>query len=98
MKDLNQAIDLVEIAKAELAIVRFVDFASYEEYQRRRRQAIDKAVRELATAGALCGDGVQDASFKFAGIRSTCTGGFEGALSNWLAAARKKLAQQEPAQ
>lgn len=32
-------------------------------------------------------------SVSIAGVRATCTGGIDGALTNWIAAARRRLDQ-----
>lgn len=88
---LAEAIPEVERALADLKAER-CDLDDWEGYRARRYRLLLEIVPRLARrAGAVISPKWDDgASIRCAGIRSTSTSGVEGALGNWLVAARKK--------
>jgi hypothetical protein len=60
----------------------------------RHRAVMTRVAADLTERlGARITDRWDGAKVKIAGVSSTCTGGLGGALSNWVTAARRKLAQ-----
>jgi hypothetical protein len=92
--DLPAALPIVERAVAEhdAATAPFKMSSDYDAWRNARRKADAAATLHLSQLGAAIRDDWQGAAIRFAGVRSTSTGSLIGALSNWLTAARKKLA------
>lgn len=67
---------------------------NYDGWRRRSDQAVAKASAELTALGAVIKDNLNGPSIRLGGIRSASTMGFEGALGNWLTAARKRLEEK----
>lgn len=85
---------LVARVKARLDAIQVLQPGEpYGDWRARMDRAVKAAMADLAQAGAFCKHDWQGAVFKFAGIRSTCTSSFGGALGNWLRRAREKQAQ-----
>lgn len=60
------------------------------------RHAGHAILRDLAASeGANFRDTGNDYSLRLAGVRSTCTHGHFGLLSNWQASARRQIAQAQ---
>lgn len=90
---LSEAIRLVEEELAGLRMVGPADVNDWDAAGERRPTALNVAMPRLArTAGAVVTEAWDGASIRCCGIRSTSTSGVEGALSNWLVAARKREA------
>ncbi|MBN9066725.1 MAG: hypothetical protein J0H60_09730 [Rhizobiales bacterium] len=76
-------------SKALEGISALQDYDTYCNTRRSADSALELAVVQI---GAAIRDKGSETAVRIAGIRSTSTMGLSGALSNWLTAARKKLA------
>lgn len=64
----------------------------FDAYGKARTAAEDKLLEELTALGAaLRKRPPHDHAIRLAGIRSSSTSGYAGAVSNWVTAARKRL-------
>jgi hypothetical protein len=87
IEELKRLIDLIEVRLATLPAYSYDDRATYNA-------AVNKIVDQLTEAeGAKFTDHINGGAcaFKLAGIRATCTSGTTGALTNWIAAARRAI-------
>lgn len=66
---------------------------NYTEWSAARAKAQAEGENRLIAKGAVIRSDSTDFAFRFAGIRSTSTNGFHGALQNWRRAAKTKLAK-----
>jgi len=85
----------IALVEKELATVPPWSQLDIEVTREERRAAIQAAVQRLrdSTGGKIDDRPNWEASrVRIFGIQSTCTAGIEGALRNWLVAARKRLA------
>lgn len=90
---LPEAIAEVERALAAMKAELGEPGDDWAAYRARRHAAIDRMVPRLArAAGAAISNDWNGASIRCAGFRATSTSGVEGALNNWLVAARKRVA------
>ena len=98
MTGLSSAIALVERQVAAMGKVS-AGFSThrYSEWAARRRATADAVETALVAAGATIKEDWRGATMKLAGIRATSTCGLDGALNNWLVAARRQLAKGEAA-
>lgn len=85
---------IIGLVEAELAALPAIDMFDRETFQK-RRGAVLAAARRLALEGARASGDTSLHRFALAGIRSSSTMGLDGAMSNWVAAARKKSAALE---
>ena len=96
MADLKSTIEIVrhEVQAADEVCGPF-DVDDPGTWHARRRGALGKLSTRLKdTLGARVKDEWNGAAVTIAGIRATSTSGLDGALSNWLAAADKRLAKE----
>lgn len=89
----------VKLAKLEADLGEAPDWRNHEArgaYDRRERLAMQDLLKELQREeGATYGlSGAHDHHIRLAGIRSSSTSGWDGCLSNWKAAARKRMAKE----
>lgn len=92
---LADAIRIVEeeLGKAEAEAGRFDD-SDWSAWRRKHRAAMDRLTQRLATlVGAKVDDTWDGARVRISGVMSSSTTGLEGALQNWLRAARKREAR-----
>lgn len=91
---MTDLIDCIALIKAELKNLPPVDYSNADG-RSRRDQAIADLVRTLAEKlpKVRINDRWDGTSVSIAGVRATCTGGIEGALTNWIAAAHRRLDQ-----
>ncbi len=81
----------VQLIKADEKSGAF-DPTNYSDWRRRYDIAVADLKRTMEAEGAVFSyRPPHDHAVRLAGIRSSSTSGFEGALRNWLTAARKKL-------
>ena len=66
---------------------------NYTEWTAARAKAQAEGEQRLLAEGAAIRSGSTDFAFRFAGVRSSSTNGFHGALQNWRRAAKAKLAK-----
>lgn len=73
------------------------NMAQREDYRRREQAALDVLLLKLvAEEGGTTGfGGWGDYYIRLGGFRSSSTSGWRGCLSNWQAAARKRIAKAE---
>jgi len=88
---LQADIDLVAGETAKLSAVNGLMATDYAGWARKRRDAEESAVAKLTAAGAVVRYRGGDTAFRFRGINAGSTCGLPGALSNWKAAAEKRL-------
>lgn len=90
---LKRALLVVELALGEAsASIGAIEDGGYSAWSDRRRAAMDKLTADLAVScGARIASQYDAARVKICGIASTSTTGVEGALKNWMTAARKRL-------
>ncbi len=88
-------IDCIAFIKAEQAKLPVLDMQDYHASHARRDaaialmvSAIEAALPKVRIVGKWDG-----AKVSIAGIRASSTSGVDGALSNWIAAARRRLDQ-----
>ena len=80
-----------QLIKADAKAGQF-DHTNYSDWRRRHDVAVADMKRALEAEGAVFSERPpHDHAVKLAGIRSTSTSGFQGALRNWLRAARARL-------
>lgn len=91
---MTDLIECIAIIKAEQAKLPAYDHSNAEGRER-YRQAVAAMVETLTAKLPKCriSHKWNGTSVSIAGIRATCTGGVEGGLSNWIAAARRRLDQ-----
>jgi hypothetical protein len=92
--ELIRLIEVVDtkLAEAEVAAGDY-DHRNYDEWRRRKDAAEAVLLDALCAEGAVFGDrAARDHWVRLAGIRSSSTSGFSGALRNWIAAAQKRVA------
>lgn len=100
MSELKRLIGVVKLIQAETDAIAgpqpdWMDRAAYAEWSKKRSKAQDHLKEALLEAGAkFNARPAVDFAIKLGGIRSTSTSGIEGAVGNWLAAARKRLEQE----
>lgn len=90
---LSQLVEIVsfQLARYEEKAGRF-DPTNYSDWRRRHDAAVADMKRALEAEGAVFSERPpHDHAVRLAGIRSTSTSGFEGAVRNWLRAARAKV-------
>lgn len=87
-------IDCIATIKAEQKKLPAYDVTSAEEREK-RKQAVAAMVETLMAKlpKFRINNRWNGTSVSIAGIRATCTGGIEGGLTNWIAAARRRLDQ-----
>lgn len=87
-------IDCIAFIKAEQKKLPAYDYTNSEDREK-HRQAVAAMVATLTAKLPKCriNDKWNGTSISIAGIRATCTGGIEGGLTNWIAAARRRLDQ-----
>ena len=87
-------IDCIATIKAEQKKLPAYDYTRAEEREK-HKQAVAAMVETLTAKLPKCriNDRWDGTSVSIAGIRATCTGGIEGGLTNWIAAARRRLDQ-----
>lgn len=87
-------IDCIAVIKAEKARLPAYDHTSAES-RAQHKKAVASMVETLTARLPKCriNDKWNGTSVSIAGIRATCTGGIEGGLTNWIAAARRRLDQ-----
>ena len=94
MENLQRLIALVEekLAQAKAEEGEF-DHKDYSAWSARHRAAMDKLVAFFGEEenGRFTQQGAHGHTVQMAGIKSTSTGGWYGALQNWKTAAKKKL-------
>lgn len=87
-------VDCIAFIKAELKKIPAIEHGNaMAHYQ--RDQAVTAMTATLTAKLPRCRINMKwnGASVSIAGIRATCTGGIEGGLTNWIAAARRRLDQ-----
>lgn len=87
-------IECIATIKTEQAKLPAYDYTSAESRDQ-HRQAVAAMVETLTAKLPKCriNNKWNGTSVSIAGIRATCTGGIEGGLTNWIAAARRRLDQ-----
>lgn len=89
MSDLKRLCNWIDYRKAALPPYSYEQRAAHE-------RAVNEIVEALqANEGAVAKSDWRGASIKLAGIRSTSTSSMLSALSNWQAAAEKRIAGGE---
>lgn len=85
-------IDCIAFIKAEQKRIPSAEYGN-EESRAKHNQAVATMVETLTAKLPKCriNDRWNGTSVSIAGVRATCTGGIEGALTNWIAAARRRL-------
>lgn len=92
MAGLKRMIDLVDAGVAVLATRPKLDEV-YEDCRAHQRAA-EAILNSLQNEhGATWSAGGAGFTLRLAGIKTSCTGGANGLLTNWLAGARKRLAE-----
>ena len=92
MTALKDALALVEKESAFLTTVHASLTLGTDNYWTARNAAKAEVAARLEKLGAGIRDVNGGTALRFAGIRAHSTMGLEGAISNWLKAARKRLA------
>lgn len=87
-------IDCIAVVKAEKGKLPTYNGFS-DESRTQHRQAVAAMVGTLTVRLPKCriNERGNSTSVSIAGVRATCTGGIDGALTNWIAAARRRLDQ-----
>lgn len=87
-KTQNNLVRVVAVVRAKLATLPPYDFTRRDEHNR-QVQAIFRALEteEKARRGSVAGSD----TITMAGVRSTCSSGGAELLSNWIAAANRRL-------
>lgn len=87
-------IDCIAFIKAETAKLPAYDHTSADGREQHKK-AVATMVETLTAKLPKCRiiNKWNGTSVSIAGIRATCTGGIEGGLTNWIAAARRRLDQ-----
>jgi hypothetical protein len=91
VSELRRLIDLIEMNLATLPAYSYDDRAWYAH-------CLNKIIDHLTEAeGAKFSDRMSFGGYAFglAGIRATCTSSGSGVLTNWIAAARRRIAKLE---
>lgn len=85
-------IDCIAFIKAEQKKLPQTDYYSAEG-RAEHDKAVASMVETLTAKLPKCRINARwnSTSVSIAGVRATCTGGIEGALTNWIAAARRRL-------
>lgn len=94
--NLPDAIALVEreLEAWDAAVPRYThETFNYDAWSKARAKAQAEGEYRLIAEGAAIRGASSDYAIRLAGIRSTSTGGFHGALTNWLRAAKARLAK-----
>ncbi|MCV0428863.1 MAG: hypothetical protein K5905_25695 [Roseibium sp.] len=100
MSELKRLIGVVEATRDEADAIAgpqpdWMDRAAYATWSENRSKAQDHLKEALLEAGAkFNARPAVDFAIRLGGIRSTSTSGIEGAVGNWLAAARKRLEKE----
>jgi hypothetical protein len=89
---LKDALPLVEKESEFLAAVHASLTFGTDNYWTARNAALAEVAARLEKAGAKTRRDTSEGSIRFAGLRASSTMGLEGAIRNWLTAARKRLA------
>lgn len=95
--------ELIEVIEGKLQSLppspRSAEMTSYDrlESMRRQREATDAILMDLARwhGATFSGDKYDMNRMTLAGIKTSCTAGAHGLLTNWIAAARKRIASLE---
>ncbi|WP_298815438.1 hypothetical protein [uncultured Roseibium sp.] len=97
MSDLKQLVNTVQTIKVETddMVGTYPDWRDREaraKWEQSRSDAQDQLKERLLEVGAkFSARPAVDFAISLGGIRSTSTSGIEGAVCNWLTAARKRL-------
>ena len=91
---MTDLIDCIALIKAEKAKLPRYDFTNADD-RASHEAAVAAMVKTLTEKLPKCriNDRWDGTSVSIAGVRATCTGGVDGALTNWIAAARRRLDQ-----
>ncbi len=92
--DLQRLIDLIDQRLAAIPQADWRDDAGWRASQAAQRQILEDL---KVSEGASYRDDGLGCALKLAGIRTTCTAGASGVLTNWQAAARRRLQTQRAA-
>lgn len=87
-------IDCIAVVKAEKG--KLPTYSGFSDESRaQHKQAVAAMVETLMVRLPKCriNERGNSTSVSIAGVRATCTGGIDGALTNWIAAARRRLDQ-----
>jgi hypothetical protein len=92
LHEVAQRIRAVEAANAAYGASAWQDGEDFDARRARRELALDALKAKLEPLGAVFSEKPpHDYRFRLAGIRSTSTSGYSGAVGNWLAAARRRI-------
>lgn len=92
MSDLSSLINLLEVRLATVPDFVYEDNSSWAA----RDSAIGKIIDDLVEreGAKISGTAWGGYALKLGGIRTSCTSGYQGLLTNWMAAARRRMAVQ----
>ena len=83
---------LIEIVEQQIATIPSLDWKSWSTSKPVQDQAIEAAKQQLEQIGAKFTAKSYAHMVRLGGFQASCTSSFEGALHNWITAARKRLA------
>lgn len=91
---MTDLIDCIALIKAEIKKLPPVDYSNFDACTR-RNQAVTDMLKIISARlpKVRISERWNGTIVSIAGVRATCTGGVEGALTNWIAAARRRLDQ-----
>lgn len=83
---------LIDLVEAECKKIPALDWKTYSSSKPEQDRAIAEAKAALEPEGAKFRQNSYAHQIRLAGFSASCTSSFEGALHNWVTAARKRLA------
>ncbi|SIT11283.1 hypothetical protein [Paracoccus saliphilus] len=100
MTDTTALPDIIADLRARISQLPTIDSRRgdiMDQHRRHRKAAVELGEYLTATYGAQVAERAENNRITMRRISSTSTSGLQGAFSNWIAAAEKRLAQQQRA-